>query len=93
MFCSTSNKPIATDPNLEHCIDSLRQSIMCYGDLTPIPESYTDFRPSGHLTPVFQVHHMCRDFGNIQKWAKTRDSGDESVWRQNAKRLKPGALG
>jgi hypothetical protein len=74
-------------PHLMHCIDTLRQSIMCHSDLTLIPEVFTHFRPNGHLMPVFQISHTCRDFGAVQRWAKTRDATDENIWRDNAMRL------
>lgn len=76
----------------EHCIDTIRQSIMCTSDMTPIPEAHTDFKPHGHLEPIFQIEHTCRDYSAIQKWAKGRDSLDDEVWRKNAERLKPGAF-
>jgi hypothetical protein len=58
--------------------------------MTLIPETYTELNPRGRLEPIFQVQHTCRDFDAIRKWAKTRDAVDEEVWRENAKRLKPG---
>jgi hypothetical protein len=58
--------------------------------MTPIPEAYTEFKPDGHLEPIFQIEHTCRDFDAIQRWAKGRDALDERVWRDNAERLKPG---
>ncbi|KAL6909222.1 hypothetical protein GGI43DRAFT_429816 [Trichoderma evansii] len=79
-------------PHIQHCMDSIRQSLMCTADLTPIPEAYTAYKPNGSLEPIFQVFHTCRDFKAIQKWAKTRDSLDDAVWRLNAERLKPGSL-
>lgn len=77
-------------PHIEHCLDTIRQSIMCHADMTPIPEAYTEFKPDGHLEPIFQIEHTCRDFEAIQRWAKGRDALDERVWRDNAERLKPG---
>jgi hypothetical protein len=77
---------------IEHCIDTIRQSIMCTSDLTPIPEAYTDFKPNGHLEPIFQIEHTCRDYSAIQKWAKGRDALDGAIWRKNAERLKPGVF-
>jgi Mycotoxin biosynthesis protein UstYa len=65
---------------------------MCQADLTPIPEVYTDLRPPGRarVQPVFQVHHTCRDWGEIQRWAKRRDALDDAVRDENAARLKGG---
>ncbi|EXJ58084.1 hypothetical protein A1O7_05508 [Cladophialophora yegresii CBS 114405] len=82
----------AFKPHIQHCIDSIRQSLMCEADMTPIPEIHTTFRPNGGLEPVFQVEHTCRDFNAMQKWAKQRDALDEALWRDNAQRLKPGVF-
>ncbi|KAJ2982629.1 hypothetical protein NQ176_g1258 [Zarea fungicola] len=78
-------------PHIQHCLDTIRQSLMCTGDLTPIPEAFTPYKPDGSLEPIFQVFHSCRDYEAIQKWAKTRDALDDNVWRSNAERLKPGS--
>ncbi|OKL61631.1 hypothetical protein UA08_03512 [Talaromyces atroroseus] len=67
-------------------------SIMCASDMTPIPEAHTDFKPNGNLEPIFQIEHTCRDYSAIQKWAKGRDALDDTVWRKNAEKLKPGLL-
>ncbi|OAL29030.1 hypothetical protein AYO22_02466 [Fonsecaea multimorphosa] len=79
-------------PHIQHCIDSIRQSLMCEADMTPVPEIHTTHRPNGELEPVFQVTHTCRDFKAMQKWAKSRDALDEALWRDNAERLKPGVF-
>ncbi|KAJ5509054.1 hypothetical protein N7527_011197 [Penicillium freii] len=79
-------------PHVQHCIDTIRQSLICTADMTPIPEAYTPYKPNGSLEPIFQIEHTCRDFAAIQKWAKGRDALDEEVWRKNAKRLKPDAF-
>ncbi|KAF2008378.1 hypothetical protein BU24DRAFT_326588, partial [Aaosphaeria arxii CBS 175.79] len=50
-----------------HCIEALRQNIMCTGDLTPLPLTYIN-----GIMPDFEQPHTCRDFDKIVQWAKTR---------------------
>ncbi|KAH8591205.1 hypothetical protein B0O99DRAFT_675382 [Bisporella sp. PMI_857] len=58
--------------HIDHCIDYLRQVIMCHSDVTPIthaprPEGFnpllSDWRPK------FAVHYTCRNFQKIHDWA------------------------
>lgn len=58
--------------NLDHCLDYLRQVIMCHSDVTPIthaarPKPFnsalSDWRPN------FAVAHTCRNFQKIHDWA------------------------
>ena len=51
----------------DHCIDALRQTLMCHGDISPLP-----FRINEHTdmwTPYFATRHQCRDFDKIKQWA------------------------
>ncbi|KAE8406716.1 hypothetical protein BDV37DRAFT_280674 [Aspergillus pseudonomiae] len=62
--------------HIDHCIDQLRQAIMCSADLTPVT-----------LQPVIQLRegrrylillgetertHTCRDFETIKQWVRFR---------------------
>ncbi|WQF89969.1 Putative mycotoxin biosynthesis protein UstYa [Colletotrichum destructivum] len=65
-----------TDPNdpmslmhLEHCVDALRQAVMCSADVTPHPWVWDD----GQNKEVAEVMHTCRDFDAIRSWARPRD--------------------
>ncbi|KAF2672750.1 hypothetical protein BT63DRAFT_359391, partial [Microthyrium microscopicum] len=56
--------------HLDHCIDSLRQSLMCSADVTPL---YWVWSPKRNLTlPEARVTHTCRDFEAIRQWALER---------------------
>ncbi|KAM7220099.1 protein of unknown function (DUF3328) domain containing protein [Rhypophila decipiens] len=53
--------------HLAHCVDYLRQVLMCHGDLTPITLRYnqtTDF-----VEPNFRIRHTCRNFDMIWDFA------------------------
>ena len=56
--------------SLDHCIDSLRQLIMCRGDVAV--QTYT-WRPD-LLIPWanFEVAHECIDFEAVDNWAEKR---------------------
>ncbi|OKL63821.1 hypothetical protein UA08_01095 [Talaromyces atroroseus] len=56
--------------HLEHCVDQLRQVIMCYGDLSTVSWEWDE---EGDV-PVskFGATRMCRNFDNIHKWATNR---------------------
>ncbi|GFF41230.1 hypothetical protein IFM51744_04735 [Aspergillus udagawae] len=53
--------------HLDHCIDALRQSIMCSSDISPIVYSWNEAaqRVKGNSGTV----HTCRDFEAIRQWA------------------------
>lgn len=59
------------DRGLDHCIDYLRQAIMCHGDVTPITFKF-NAEIDGYLAQ-HTTEHQCRNFDAIFKWAKSRD--------------------
>ncbi|OAG13184.1 uncharacterized protein CC84DRAFT_1228221 [Paraphaeosphaeria sporulosa] len=59
--------------HLDHCIDSIRQSLMCSADVTPLP--YVWWRKYDQLMPATAVAHTCRDFEAIRDWAKEHRAG------------------
>ncbi|KAI0520849.1 hypothetical protein F5B22DRAFT_653787 [Xylaria bambusicola] len=58
-----------TDHN-DHCIDYLRQSIMCHGDVTPITFEWNS--EINNYLGHHSTEHQCRDFNQIFNWAKGR---------------------
>ncbi|THU91642.1 hypothetical protein K435DRAFT_227317 [Dendrothele bispora CBS 962.96] len=55
-------------PHMAHCISSLRQSLMCSADVTPIVWQW-----SPRSKKVFErsdVVHTCRNFDKIRGWAR-----------------------
>ncbi|CAJ2508323.1 Uu.00g133490.m01.CDS01 [Anthostomella pinea] len=57
--------------HVDHCIDLLRQVLMCNGDIGLI--FYTDV---GKEQPIARVSttHMCRNFSQITEWVNGHDS-------------------
>lgn len=64
--------------HLRHCIEQLRQAIMCYGDLTPVTLTPVYNRERGVLNLAGQTEyeHTCWDFGSVQKELQWRSLGD-----------------
>ncbi|KAM4063786.1 hypothetical protein HRG_012516 [Hirsutella rhossiliensis] len=73
-------------PHIEHCIDSLRLSLMCTGDMTLLPVEWSANR--NWLMPVFESVHTCRDFGELKAWAKNRDGKGARSVRENSQRYR-----
>ncbi|KAK2008960.1 hypothetical protein LZ32DRAFT_684246 [Colletotrichum eremochloae] len=71
----------------DHCIDYLRQVIMCHGDITPITfEWIPDI--NGYIAH-HSTEHMCRNFDAIFDWATVRNmTGLESDGKHQNKELK-----
>ena len=53
--------------HVDHCIETLRLSLMCYGDVTPV---LLDHRTGHKLMRQldFNVHHKCRNFDQLVDW-------------------------
>jgi Mycotoxin biosynthesis protein UstYa len=68
-FPTFGKKLIRTD----HCLDYLRQVIMCNGDLTP--NTFTVAPDRKGYIPDFNEPHQCRDFSKIFEWAERRNNG------------------
>jgi Mycotoxin biosynthesis protein UstYa len=53
--------------HLEHCIDAIRQTLMCTADVTPLPWNWVE--EDQEAKAVADVAHSCRDFERIRDWA------------------------
>lgn len=49
---------------LDHCIDILRQILMCHADVSPTPFFYR--ASDDNVNSVLANTHMCRDFDKIK---------------------------
>ena len=66
---------------IDHCINQIRQHIMCHGDSTPIPTKYFPGY-GGNYIDADQVH-TCRNFESLLQWTKSRHNGSEAVQPRN----------
>lgn len=55
--------------HVDHCIEALRLSFMCYGDVTPILAEVAEHRQTG-IKLDFNVHHKCRNFDKIVNYVR-----------------------
>jgi hypothetical protein len=60
-----------------HCMEQIRQYIMCAGDLTPIPTRYMEGIYNNYVDS--DVVHMCRDWDPIRQWARSHKTGPNAV--------------
>lgn len=71
----------------DHCIDALRQSVMCHGDLATV---YWRWLPPRNIPlPRLEITHTCRVFDRIRDWGKKHQiiggggvKGDEPRWQK-----------
>ena len=52
--------------SLDHCIDNLRQRIMCTSDVGLVPFYWVG--DDGQTDPEFSRTHTCRDFETLHDW-------------------------
>lgn len=55
--------------HLGHCIDSLRETLTCSADVTPLVWIWDE--QDRRSMPRLDVVHTCRNFGKIQDWARS----------------------
>ncbi|KAK7064603.1 hypothetical protein R3P38DRAFT_2825489 [Favolaschia claudopus] len=59
--------------HMRHCLSSLRQSIMCSADISPIVWQWSE--KSRAAKERSDVLHTCRDFEKIQQWGRDHFAG------------------
>ncbi len=60
-----------------HCIEQVRQYLMCAGDLTLLGTRYYDGLGRNYV--LSDVAHTCRDFKRIREWTWNRFNGSTAV--------------
>ncbi|PKY07907.1 hypothetical protein P168DRAFT_286080 [Aspergillus campestris IBT 28561] len=60
--------------HLDHCVDSIRQSLMCSSDISTVVWAWDESRQM--TLPLANVTHTCRDFEAIRQWAGMRQASD-----------------
>lgn len=66
---------------VDHCIEMLRQVIMCNSDMHVVTHDWVD-----HTTgawPDFSVNHQCRDYEKLMSWidgARLMTSDSDFRW-------------
>ncbi|KAF4633861.1 hypothetical protein G7Y89_g4258 [Cudoniella acicularis] len=71
----------ASPPHIRHCIDLIRQSLMCRPDITIEPKNHVRGGVSG-----FGVQHRCQDWGQVLawvgKWENYRVDEERELYRE-----------
>lgn len=62
--------------HLEHCMDRIRQSLQCQGDLTPSPQYLYDGFP---IALGRSGEHTCRKWQPIREWMDERGARADMV--------------
>ena len=60
---------------IEHCIDALRQTLMCYADVAPI-SFHVNVPENKGIFARLATTHTCKNFDKIRDWAKAHAAGD-----------------
>ena len=65
-----AKRDIYISPNhVAHCLESIRQSLMCSADIAPVVWHWDETLPNRHRTKGWlSVAHTCRDFDKIRDW-------------------------
>ncbi|KAF2402008.1 hypothetical protein EJ06DRAFT_474966 [Trichodelitschia bisporula] len=58
---------VANRMHIDHCIETLRLTLMCHGDVTPVMILEDGGSVLGRRAE-FSARHVCRDFRAIQRW-------------------------
>jgi hypothetical protein len=64
----TELKNFLADNHIDHCIDSIRASLMCSADISPMVWQW--WEPSSRFSPRNDIVHTCRKWDNIHRWAE-----------------------
>lgn len=56
--------------HVDHCIESLRELLMCEGNMTPLPIEWS--LEGQRVNPNYAQRHTCRDFDALKAWTKER---------------------
>lgn len=73
--------------HVDHCVNSVRQSLMCSADISTIHWSWVEEDQFWEADP--QTVHTCRNFEAIRDWAFGNQVGevDRSVWVEDPLRF------
>jgi hypothetical protein len=63
----TADEPDDLSGHIDHCIDALRQFVMCQGDVNVF--SFRFPFGDGDPWPDYTTPHVCRNFESIRNWA------------------------
>jgi len=65
-----------TNRSLAHCLDILRQQLMCTVDIGVLGQVWWN-RKEPRAYPDFNTEHICRNFEDVRKWAESHQAPAE----------------
>ncbi|PCG89450.1 hypothetical protein PENOC_106480 [Penicillium occitanis (nom. inval.)] len=65
-----TDEPATIRDHLDHCIEMLRQTLMCNADIGIIVHEWVEHYPRPY--PNFNTWHQCRNFDDIMDWIRGR---------------------
>lgn len=71
-FNAELEEPFLDSMHVGHCLDSLRQALMCNADLSTHVWQLVSEEDGGGVATFVNTQHMCVDFGAIRAWAGER---------------------
>lgn len=74
------SRPEVDELHFEHCIDMLRQKLMCDADPGIITFRWVEGKTGPY--PDFNTKHKCQDYQSLLDWNQARrvDIDDDRVW-------------
>lgn len=69
--------PILDENHRDHCIDILRQTLMCYSSLDLVTYNWVEGQPGPF--PDFNINRRCRDHKKLLEWQEEAFIADE-IW-------------
>jgi len=79
LWAETSPSLSALDPDswkvkhIDHCIDIIRQTLMCHGDIGIIP-----FTSDPNYRPLFNATRVCRKYEALRDWVDEHQAGNNT---------------
>lgn len=55
-----------------HCVDYLRQAVMCSGDVALEPHEITDSDDNGPQDGSWNGQHVCKDYSQVMKYLDSK---------------------
>ena len=65
---NTVDEELFGDEHIDHCVDSIRQSLTCSSDISVLTWNWE--HKQQRYIPRATVSHVCRRFDKIQEWAR-----------------------
>ncbi|KAH8585369.1 hypothetical protein B0O99DRAFT_559710 [Bisporella sp. PMI_857] len=78
-YYHSAETPMRNRQHVDHCIDEIRLSILCHGDISVITWGWKDTEATPYAN--FKVEHECRNWDSILGWTKAHQADQSAVVR------------